>query len=540
MIAVGLLLFVSWWTRFRWLREDHADAPAIPALPRAARRTALVILAVSLLFQLGIWLARRGAVSAKLGDDDEVYVFLALQILGFGDAPPVFALRAPGWPLILAGLLRLFGDDAIWVVGLYHRVLLATLPPLLYVILARFLRPSVAATAAIVSLAMPYNTEWSRFALTDISYTAASLFLLASLVVATGGRRPLPWLVLGGVIAALKTLIRMTGLGVAVAMTVALVAVAREPVGRRVGWAAVFLLPSVGAVVGLSAYHLGVAGHFRPSMGGGLNFFQSVAARLSRPPDAPAMRELAALRPELSPEQLLHGDAMWVAQYRFTATGRGDVFEFGTLLDRAIRELVSASPGEYGLTVAKGTLLALAYPKDDWLPRRWRPEPVEGSGAPRETRGAIGLPNPTCGLQNGLGASVSGELCLRYAARWRALAFQPPWIHGLLTHTPRALHRLVVTLPRQVRKLTWPFYCGLVAFAAMIWLVVARPTRRLALLLALPALADFVPVILVTAGTVTSRHMLYLQPASFVATWIGLAWALERLLRARAGAPARS
>ena len=488
-----------------------------------------------MLFQLGIWLARRAAVSDKLGDDDEVYVFLALQLLGFGEAPPVFALRAPGWPLILAGLLRLAGDHAIWVVALYHRLLLATLPPLLYLILARFLRPPVAATAALLSLALPYNAEWSRFALTDLSYTAASLWALAALVAATAARRPLPWLLLGGGVAAVKTLLRVTGFGVAVAMAVALVAVLRGSAGRRATHAGVFLLPSVAALVGLSAYHLAVAGHFRPSMGGGLNFFQSVAARLSTPPDTPALRELAALRPELSPQQLLHGDAMWVAQYRFTATGRGDVFDFGALLDRAMRELVTGRPGEYALTVARGTLLTLAYPRDDWLPRRWLPAPIATPASSPETLRAAGLPNPGCGLQTGLGAGITDEVCRRYAGRWRALAFQPPWIHGLLAYTPRALHRLVVTLPRQVRKLTWPFYCGLVAFAAMLWLGVARPTRRLALLLALPALADLAPVILVTGGIVTARHTLYLQPAFFVAVWVGLAWAVQRLLRR--GAP---
>jgi hypothetical protein len=538
VIAVGLLLLVSWWRRFPWLRQDRAEG-AVPAAPASARRAALGILAVALSFQLGVWLARGATVSDKLGDDDEIYVFLALQLLGFGETPPVFALRAPGWPLILAGLLRLAGEHAVWIVGLYHRVLLATLPPLLYLILARFLRPSVAATAALLSLALPYNAEWARFALTDVSYTAGAVFVLAAVVAALSARRPLPWLVLGGAVAAGRTLVRMTGLGGAAAVAIALVLVLRGPIGRRAAHAGVFLLPTVCAILALSAYHLAVAGHFRPSMGGGLNFFQSVAARLSQAPDTPALRQLAALRPELSPSQLLHGDAMWVAQYRFTATGRGDVFDFGVLLDRAMRDLVLAAPGEYARTIGTGALLALAHPREDWIPEAWRRGPVDAPAAPPAAGGGGGLPDPSCGLQTGLGAAVSDDVCLRWAARWRALAFQPPALQAALSATPRALHRLVVTLPRQVRKLGWPLYCGLVALAATTWLLVMRATRPLALVLALAALADFAPVILVTGGVVTARHMLYLQPAFFVAAWLGLAWALEHLLRRQAARPGR-
>jgi hypothetical protein len=166
---VAAVVGLAWWGDIPWLRADLPLDALTEKPPGNARRTALLLLGIALAFQLGRWLAEGGALRTRLGDDDETYVFLAYQVLGIFGAPPLFALRAPGWPLIISGLVSLFGRREIWAVVLYHRLLLAAFPPLLYLILRRYLRQPVAVLAALLSLAMEYNEVIAAAAMTDLT-----------------------------------------------------------------------------------------------------------------------------------------------------------------------------------------------------------------------------------------------------------------------------------------------------------------------------------------------------------------------------------
>ena len=196
--------------RWLWRRDltprDWFGRP----IPRAGRTT-LALVAVSLVVQAIYWLSDGGALTDFPGDEER-FIFLAFQILGHFGGVPAFTVHMPGWPLAIAALLKVFGYESLWVVGIYNRFLLAAMAGATFLILGRFMRRSIAVSVAVLSLTMGYNDRLATFVLTDLPYGAASLFAVAALLpglasVRAGGR-----LGLAGLAIAAKTLLRPTGI----------------------------------------------------------------------------------------------------------------------------------------------------------------------------------------------------------------------------------------------------------------------------------------------------------------------------------------
>ncbi len=524
--ALGLLRLV----RARWLRDDLAPRGLGAALGASERRIALRLFLVALAFQLVRWLVDGGAVGARPGGDDEGYVFLAQQVLGDVDPAPAWAYRAPGWPLTIAGLLALFGRDAVWTVGLYHRVLLAAWPPALYLVLARFVCGRVAVGASLLSLALPHGEQIARTALADLTYSSAALFAVAAAVAGVAGRGSLTWLAVAGVAGAWATLIRVTGLGPALALAFAAVLAGGGSRGWR--WRRGLLVggPAVVAVLLLSAYNAAMAGHFRPGSGGSIAFLDAWASYFPRTPDTPAVREIAGLVPEVPPEHLFH---TWrsarLAQYRFVSAGRGDVFEYGALADRAAREIVAAEPAQYLALLARAALVTVWHPFDGVLPAAWRNAPV-----PLPVEPVFASPVPGCALEWTFGPAPRAEWCARSEGLRGRLAFAPPWL-GPLPELARAPAAWVTrTLPNRARLWLAPFWWGAAALAGLIALVASPGTRGLGLLVALPLAAELASSTLILAdNSAGARYMLYVYPACWISVWLGAAV----VLGASRGAP---
>jgi hypothetical protein len=525
---VAAVVGLAWWGDVPWLRDDlPPDALAVEP-PANARRTALLLVGIALAFQLGRWLAEGGALRTRLGDDDETYVFLAYQILGVFGAPPVFALRAPGWPLIISGLVSLFGRREIWVVALYHRVLLAAFPPLLYLIMRRFLRQPIAILAALLSLTMEYNETIATAAMTDLTYLAGGLIGLYAIIQALTGRRPVRWLLIAGLVFALRSTVRVSGLPVAVASAAAFIVISRAPLARRFGGALLLVGPTVAALLGISAYNQATSGHFAFSSELGLSFLSQYPPYLSETPDTPTMHEAAALLPEVPPEKLFSssGDA-WLVQYRLTASGMGDPFDYGALSARIMREIVWARPGEVAVRALEGVAVMLTDPLRSFLPRSWYLWP--GQLDPSREREVVITENlPACNIQTAFGAIVKTEWCDEYDQLRADLNFAPPWLAGMPGFLQRGLRLLTVSLPYRIRLATWPLYWGIAGFAGMIYLFTRPETRSLVILLALPLLVEFGLVIVATTGTDT-RFLLYFHPTYLIVTWLGLGFIIRKL-----------
>jgi hypothetical protein len=460
-------------------------------------------------------------VSDKPGDDDEGYIFLAYQVLRFFDAPPVWTFRAPGLPLAIAGLLDAAGRDRIWIVGLYHRLLLAAIPPVVFLALARFLRPGVAAAVALLGLAMGYNDRLATFALTDLSYASLSLFAVLALLKALDHRRPLPWLVLAGGLLAAKTLVRVTGIAVAAGVAVTILLISTGPWSRRAARATVVIGPSLAVLLVVSAYNGVVAGRFRPSMGGSLQFLLSVGPYLGHTPDTPAIRELASLVPEVPARYFLQAAiAPWVAHYRFTANGRGDSFDFGAGGDRAAFEVLSSMPREYAWIAMKTLLIGLVVPTPQWVPARWTEIPWDWY-RPRIENPAV------CGLQHSLGAAVDAATCAQNARLRASLGFQPEWL-AARPAVSRLAHGVVRGIRDPLRRWIWPLYWGVGAFAALASLLARGPTRAVALLILVPIAIDFAFASLVVLS-IGGRFHVHVHMLYLLAVGLGLAATLDGL-----------
>jgi hypothetical protein len=541
----GLLAWF-WWRGESWLRDDLPDGAIFGAPPAGASRTAWLILVIALVFQLARWRAEDGAIRTRTGDDDESYIFLAYQILGYFDAPPVFALRSPGWPLIIAGWLSLFGHRAIWSIALYHRLLLASFPPILYLILARFMRRPPATAAALLSLAMEYNEVIASTGLGDLSYTAAGLFGLYGLIKAQESERPYAWMLGVGSLFALRTAIRLTGFPVAIAAAAAWIVVTRQrwqrvpPVsgdlgrphppplqgGQRpiAGQVAVLFAPIVLVLLGISAYNQAISGHFTPSSGAGITFLTQYVPFMSHTPDTPAVREAAELFPDVPPERLFSGSGQpWIGQYRYTASGLGDPFDYGDLTSQVMREVVLAAPGEYLIRAGEGALIMLLDPHRHILPQSWYVWP---EAAKFEAPDDLQFPEAACNLQLAFGAVFKTAWCTQHDQLRDSLYFQPPWLARFPAWLKSGLALITVSLPYRVRHLMWPLYGGLGAFASLIYLMTRPETRRLSILLMLPMLAEFALILSVTNG-VETRYLFYFHPTYLIATWLALSVIVE-------------
>ena len=527
-LAFLAVLGISYRRRVPWLRDDLSPQEPFGRPVKQEVQTVLLVLGIALASQLVRWLADGGALRSRTGDDDEGYIFLAYQILGYFDTPPIFALRPPGWPLIISGLVSLFGHRAIWSVGLYHRLLLALFPPLLYLVLRRFVRRPVAITAALLSLTMEYNEIIATAALSDLSYAATSLFLLYALLMTLASERPRRWLIAASLIAVAKTLIRLSGLGVVVAGAVALILLTPGRLARRLGRAAVLVAPTLVAVLGLGFYNQARTGQFGLSTVGSFTLLFHHGPFLSRAPDTPAFRELSRLLPEVPPEYLFRstGD-LWITQYRFTKQGH-TIFDYGDLTDRAARELVFTLPGEYLTRLGEGVIIMLLDPLRGVLPDSWvyyPPVPYE-----RVLKDDL----PACNIQSTFGADVKTQWCSQHEQLRSWLRFEPPWLSGLPALPQRVAHLLTISLPYRLRLLTWPLYWGLAGFGSLILLLTRPTTRRLAILIGLPLLAEFALTILVTNG-IETRYLFYFHPVYLIAVWLTLACLTHPSGRTRRG-----
>jgi hypothetical protein len=211
------------------MRQDNLFRP----LPREALRLAWIVLGIAVAFQVIHWLADSGGIRARTGEDDEGYVFLAYRILGYySPQPPLFLLREPGWPGLIALLLSIFGHQNIWVVGVFNRLLLALAPVAYYSVFARVLRPIPAVAGALFTLALPYNEVLAATAMREVVYSVLLPLALGLVAAALSRPRPVPWLLLAGLLLAIRCLIRFSASAGLLGLVIAVLLIDTAPLSR--------------------------------------------------------------------------------------------------------------------------------------------------------------------------------------------------------------------------------------------------------------------------------------------------------------------
>lgn len=166
------------------------------------------ILAVSCAFALRYWFIRGGLVDNPMVGDAVQYCDYAWNLayhFTFSMAPPGSddivpdGFRDPGYPLLLAVLLRLFGSGDDW----YHMVLLvqallgAASAGLAVLIAGRWLGPNPSLAVGLAVAGWPHNVAISGFLLSEPLFGFMVLLALSLLAWAGPSQRPARWAAAG-------------------------------------------------------------------------------------------------------------------------------------------------------------------------------------------------------------------------------------------------------------------------------------------------------------------------------------------------------
>lgn len=538
LLALMLAILFRQW-RIQLLRPDLPPGPGLGSpLDNGTRRLAWVTLAFALVFQATRWLAESGAIRSMPGEDDETYIFLAFQVLGYSrDVPIVFALRPPGWPLIMAVLLQVFGGQQVWVVGVYHRLILALACVAIYLILARFLTQPAAMVGALFSLTLPYNGEMASAAMTDVTYAVLLVLAMAASIESVEAGRPVVWLLLAGALLAIKAMVRLSGIGVVLGFVIAVLWIGRLPLQQRLIRAGLLASPVLASLLALGVYHQSVAGRFVIPTGTGFGILWTYGALLPERPDTLAFTALATLIPEVKPEDAFKSPNHVIAvQYRYVKAGYGDLLDFYGSADAAGKDLVAANRLSYVVQVSRGAIVMLMHPRHGILPPAWRLWRYDlYADDPAYASNPFGDDYPHCPGLSFLDPAWGDRWCEpnRRLRDW--LVFEPAGLEDVPNWLTWAAHLLTISLPYRLLGLGWPFIIGIAGFAALAYLFYREPTRWLAVLLGWPALAEFSQHLL-AAGGIETRYLLVMHPLYLIATWLALAFLFQNLLASSSGA----
>lgn len=511
------------------LRHAWQSTPAPGHDQRAARRWLLVVIVLSLLFQIGHWYADGGSLSAKLGDDDELYIFLAQQIAGQIDGPPLFTFRTPGLPLLISATLRIFGGTNLWTFSLVQRLLLAAIPPLLYLVLRDWLPLPFAALGSLFFLFTQINEHKASFALSELPYTFGTALSIAALVVGLkhNGVRRAVWIGVAALALACKTLLRPTGVAAAAALAIALLlaAVDLKPL-RRLGLALLLVVPTALAAGGLVLYNQHTAGVASLSDLGGLNVIIHFGPRVLPLRESPERAYFEALLPEIDPDVMFTLPLDWyTARYRAALQGPDRLAEFSAMSNALAAQIAGEHKTAFLGWMLQKAYTDLMYPRLEVIPITWyRPELRE-----KPPRSAYDPPTRQCNVQSVAPVELLDDVCAQSARARAAAAFEPalPALPGPVT---RLIYLLTVSLPFRLRLLLWVFVWGLSGLVGICWLVAVPDTRPIGWLLGGAFAAEFIPLVLIAA--VSTQYQILYQPLFMLATWIALGQIARRPAKA--------
>ena len=190
--------------------------------------------------------------------DAEGYVYYAYQILGIvGPQPPTFLVRPPGYPLLVALLLAIVGETEIWILSLANAIMLALIPPMLGIIMCRFMRPLLALIVGLMSLG--HEVSWSYLVLGAWRETAF-LFVTVSTLVAIShyrdhhGYQRYSLLIMALLVSG-RALMRLHGAALAVILSVGILSLRRVSLMSRAKQTIVTIAFTMVPLLFLYMYH---------------------------------------------------------------------------------------------------------------------------------------------------------------------------------------------------------------------------------------------------------------------------------------------
>lgn len=472
----------------------------------------LLVVAVSAAFQIGRWLADGGALANRTGDDDQIYVMLAQQMVGLLEGTPTFTFRPPGLPALLATSMWLGGGKSIWVFSLMQRLMLASIPPLLFFILQRRLSTPVAAFASLLFPLTEINEIYPSLALSEISYTFGTVLVITFLIVYLRDQRWY-WLLAAGVMLGLRVMLRPPGTLSTVAVAFALLLTLRD---WRHLLAAILLttIPSVVAVLSIMQLNRATTGTAALTDLSGLNIVLHIG-RLATPLEESAQKDFfLEYLPEATANDVMSSGAdIYIVRHRAALDGPEAAAAYRENSEQLARQIVQTNSALYAEIVARRLYAGVVYPRSEMFPLRWI---VEQNTTPNRNYQA---PTLDCRAMVAVTPDLFDTIC-ETSAQARAETIYAPLGLRIPEQITTLLQAATVSLHYRFRLLIWPFTWGVVAIPAMLYLVARRHTRFIGLVLAGLFCAEFIPAVLFVP--IDTRYQLLYIPMFMIALWFAL------------------
>jgi len=520
---VGLQVAAEWLTGICLVGGLVLASVCLSDTPRRlpAWRGVLLVAAITGAFLLLRWYAMGGSIRDKLGDDDELYIFLGQQIAGMIPGTPLFSFRPPGLPALIGSVLVLT-DGTIWPLSLVFSALLVITGGCIY-LLTRGWLPDMLAVLAGCSVLFLSLIEYRPFmALSELPYASLSAVALTAVVSGVQNRYRNRWLLfaLAGLCFLLRVSVRPAGLAGSLALCLALLIIEgrRTPV-RALLAAALIATPSLAFIFGLQNYNFRTTGYAGVSELAGYNAIQRYARWDDRPtPAGPERDYFSALLPEIAPDAVMtHMPSEWfVARLRMLTSPEPNYAAFMEQSERLGTTLLRAYPDVYVLMVWRATYASLMYPRTEFIPLWWyQPQvrPTPPSSAPTHRYSL------NCTAQAVVLADALGMVCEAHQEALTSTRFAPD-LPVLPSPIRQILHGLTISLQYRLRLMSWVFTWGMAVGPVLFSLIIRPRTRSIGLLLGAMLAAEMLP--LIVFGSVESQYQFLFHPMDVVIVWIGI------------------
>ncbi len=471
---------------------------------------------LSLIFQLARWLADGGGIAERTGDDDQIYVLLAQQIVGLLEGPAAFTFRPPGLPSLLAISMWLGGGSSLWLFALIQRLMLATIPLILFLILRPQLSNSVAACASLLFALTEINEIYPTLALTEITYVFGSVLVIWLLVTYLNASNWW-WLLGAAVVLALRIMLRPTGITSTLAICLAL-ALSVEGWRWKFASSALLIIPSVLAAFSIMQLNRAVVGRAIISDLSGLNIILHVGTRVAPLEESKAKQYFEDRLPEATSDEVLaFPDDVYIVRHRAALEGQSASTAYTQQSETLARQIIRHHPDVYAAVVLRRTVAGLLYPREELYPIRWIID--QNTFPSREYT----EPEIECREQIAVTPELFDTICGAADIARAQTTFKPAWLN-LPQPIDMVLHAATISLHYRLRLLIWPFTWGLLAVPCMLYLIFKTQLWRQGLIIAGLFCADFLPTVLYVP--IDSRYQLTYIPLFLLAIW----WALSEII----------
>ena len=344
----------------------------VAALFAHSRRNVVFLLAIGLAFHIGLWAFSGCHLRPELADDGPGYIFLATEVMGLMDEPPLFDLRSPGWPMTIAAVLAAVGVRNLWVLSLVMRLALSCWPILAYLALRLHLDDRLAAFASLFILLLPINRHRAEEAYSDVFFATAILVSVAMFLLTLHRKPRWLWASATGLALAYAGLVRPEAFVALPPLALILVAPSsgERALVSRLATALVLVFPSVVGIGAWGSYNRAQLGSFSLASVGWAGLSTRFAVHATLEPRSEEIVLVGKLLPEVADDQhvLYHWHDWHVGRYR---AGQGlGVRGFDELVAQIGLQRVQSNPGDYMVWVGENVLYALLFPlpSPSWLP----------------------------------------------------------------------------------------------------------------------------------------------------------------------------